>query len=154
MGVAIGFVVMAIAMGAGLHRIFALWPPAAVVLKAMAVAYMLWLAWKIVRATAPGEADATARPMTFLQACAFQWVNPKSWSMAVTATTVYVAGGGLTAIVIASVIFGLVNLPSVSLWVVAGQALRRWLTNAARLRAFNWTMAGLLIASLWPILTH
>jgi threonine/homoserine/homoserine lactone efflux protein len=154
LGVAIGFVVMAIAMGAGLHRIFAIWPPAAVVLKALAVAYMLWLAWKIAHAAAPGDAGATARPMTFLQACAFQWVNPKAWSMAVTATTVYVADGSLTAIILASAVFGLVNLPSVSLWVVAGQALRRFLTNPARLRAFNWTMAGLLVASLWPILTH
>jgi threonine/homoserine/homoserine lactone efflux protein len=153
-GVAIGFVVMAIAMGAGLHRLFVLWPPAALVLKAAAIGYMLWLAWKIAHAAAPGEAGTAARPMTFWQAVLFQWVNPKAWSMAVTATTVYVADSGLAAIVLASVIFGMVNLPSVGLWAVAGQTMRQWLTNPARLRAFNWTMAALLVASLWPILTH
>jgi threonine/homoserine/homoserine lactone efflux protein len=153
-GVALGFVVMAIAMGAGLHRLFVLWPQAQWALKAAAVVYMLWLAWKIAHAAAPGEAQAKARPMTFWQAMAFQWVNPKAWSMAVTATTVYVADGSLQAVVLASVIFGLVNLPSVGLWAVAGQTMRRWLTNPTRLRAFNGTMAALLIASLWPILTH
>jgi threonine/homoserine/homoserine lactone efflux protein len=154
LGVAGGFVVMAIAMGAGLHRLFLVWPQAEWVLKAAALAYMLWLAWKIAHAAAPGEAGAAAHPMTFWQAVVFQWVNPKAWSMAVTATTVYVADESFASVVLASVIFGLVNLPSVGLWAVAGQSMRRWLTNPARLRAFNLTMAALLVASLWPILAH
>ena len=48
--------------------------------------------------------------------------------------------------------FGLINLPSVSLWTVLGQQMQRILTNPMRLRIFNYTMAVLLIASLYPIL--
>jgi threonine/homoserine/homoserine lactone efflux protein len=32
-----------------------------------------------------------------------------------------------------------------------GTQVARWLRSPARLRAFNWTMAGLLIASLLPV---
>jgi len=50
------------------------------------------------------------------------------------------------------VIFGAINLPTVSSWALMGREMRRFLTNPARLRAFNWTMAALLLASLYPVL--
>ena len=90
--------------------------------------------------------------MTFLQAAAFQWVNPKAWSMALTAVTVYTPDNTLPAIVLVAVVFGAINLPSVSTWTIVGQQMARFLTNTARLRTFNWTMAALLVASLYPVL--
>ena len=50
-------------------------------------------------------------------------------------------------------VFAGVNLPSVTVWAAAGQAVRRWLEGPGRLRAFNWTMAVLLVLSLWPVVT-
>lgn len=154
LGVALGFCFMAMAVGLGLAQLFDAWPPGYTVLKAVAVVYMLWLAWKIANAGAPKGAKAEGRPMTFLQAAAFQWVNPKAWAMALTALTAYSAGQGLAAVTLVAVVFAAVNLPSVSLWVFLGQGMQRVLTNPARLRAFNWVMAALLVASLWPVLTH
>jgi threonine/homoserine/homoserine lactone efflux protein len=54
--------------------------------------------------------------------------------------------------VLVALIFGAVNLPSVSVWVVMGQGLRHLLTKPQWLRAFNWTMALLLLASQWAVL--
>ncbi|RYD39201.1 MAG: LysE family translocator, partial [Sphingomonadales bacterium] len=54
----------------------------------------------------------------------------------------------LGAVLLVAVVFGLINLPSTSLWAVMGQVLRGWLSSPARLRAFNWTMAALLVGSL------
>ncbi len=96
--------------------------------------------------------DSHGKPMTFLQAAAFQWVNPKAWAMALTATTAYTPDQTLRAIVIVALVFGLVNLPSVSTWTVLGQQMARFLTNPRRLVVFNWTMAALLVASLYPVL--
>jgi len=154
LGVALGFGFMAILMGLGLAQLFDAWPPAYTVLKAVAVVYMLWLAWKIANAAAPKGAKAGGRPMTFFQAAAFQWVNPKAWAMALTALTAYSAGHGFGAVALVAAIFTAINLPTVSLWVLLGQGMQRVLTNPARLRAFNGTMAVLLVASLWPVLTH
>jgi threonine/homoserine/homoserine lactone efflux protein len=92
--------------------------------------------------------------MTFLQAAAFQWVNPKAWAMATYAVTLYAPDRSLWAVALVAVIFGAINLPSVSLWTLIGQQLRRVLTNTRRLTIFNWTMAGLLILSLAPVLWH
>lgn len=151
-GVALGFVFMAAAVGLGLVQLFDRWPPAYTMLKAASVAYLLWLAWKFAHAAPPEGRPASARPMTFLEAAAFQWVNPKAWAMALTAVTAYAPGQTVAGVLTVAVVFGAVNLPSVGSWALLGQGMRRVLSTAGRLRAFNWTMACLLVLTLWPVL--
>lgn len=153
LGISMGHALMVFLVGLGLAGVFKAWPPALLALKVASVAYMLWLAWRIAQAGAPGEGRAKAAPMTFLQAAAFQWVNPKAWAMALGAVSAYVVEPSALAYAAVAGVFALVNLPSVSVWAGAGQAMRRWLDGPGRLRAFNWTMAGLLVLSLWPVVT-
>lgn len=152
LGVSLGHGLMVFLVGVGLAQIFTHWPGLDLALKVVSVAYMLWLAWKIAHAAPPREGDAGGRPFTFLQAAAFQWVNPKAWAMALTAVTVYAGGDGWGAMGVVAAVFCATNLPSVSVWAYAGQALRQWLTTNRRLQVFNWTMALLLVLSLWPVL--
>ena len=151
LGISVGHSVMVFLVGMGLAGVFKAWPPALMVLKLASVAYMLWLAWKIAHAAAPGEGRQSARPMTFLQAAGFQWVNPKAWAMALTAVSAYVAQPSALAYATVAVAFAMVNLPSITLWTVAGQALRGWLTGPGRLAVFNGVMAVLLVLSLYPV---
>lgn len=152
LGISLGHALMVVVLGLGLARVFQATPSLGVGLKLASVAYMLWLAWKIANAAAPKEGEVRGRPFTFLQAAAFQWVNPKAWAMALTAVTVYAGGQGWLAMLTVAAVFSMVNLPSVAVWTAAGQQLRRWLTTNRRLQVFNWTMAALLVASLWPVL--
>jgi threonine/homoserine/homoserine lactone efflux protein len=152
LGISLGHALMVFLVGVGVAGIFLTYPPLGLALKVASAAYMLWLAWKIAHASAPKEGAAKGQPMTFLQAAAFQWVNPKAWAMALTATSVYLPDRSLTALALVAVVFASVNLPSVSVWTAIGQELRRILTNPTRLTVFNWTMAVLLVASLWPVL--
>lgn len=155
LGVSIGFGAMVAMLGVGLvGQAFDRWPVLGVGLKWVSLAYMLWLAARMARATAPSGGAARARPLGFAQAAAFQWVNPKAWVMAIGALSVYAAQGGAAAALMVAAVFMAVNLPSVWVWVIAGQGLRRWLANPARLRVFNLTMAGLLVASMLPVIWH
>ncbi len=149
LGISLGFGVMIVLVGLGLAQVFVRWPVAKTLLALLSVAYLLWLAWKIARAAPPEARSGEAVPLTFLQAAAFQWVNPKAWTMALTAVTLYTAGGPWAVVPVAA-IFTVVNLPSISVWLVLGVQMRRFLTSPGRLRAFNWTMAALLVASLLP----
>ncbi len=151
LGISLGHALMVFLVGLGLAGVFKAWPPALLLLKGASVAYMLWLAWKIAHAGAPGEGRAKAQPMTFLQAAAFQWVNPKAWAMALGAVAAYVTAPSPMAYAAVAGVFACVNLPSVAVWAGLGQAVRRWLEGPGRLRAFNWGMAGLLVLSLWPV---
>lgn len=152
LGVALGFVFMVLLVGAGLVQVFDAYPVSYTVLKVGSVVYLLYLAWKIANAGPAEAGEASGKPMTFLQAAAFQWVNPKAWAMALTAISAYTPDQTLMAILLVGVVFGAVNLPSVSSWTVLGQQMARVLTNPRRLTAFNWTMAVLLVASLYPVI--
>ncbi|MEO0380135.1 MAG: LysE family translocator [Pseudomonadota bacterium] len=152
LGIGIGFSVMVLLVGAGLVQVFDAYPISHQILKIGSVLYLLYLAWKIANAAPVGKGEDSGTPMSFAQAAAFQWVNPKAWSMALTAVTVYTPDTTLAAIGLVAVVFGAINLPSVSTWTLLGQQMARLLTNAARLRTFNWTMAALLVASLYPVL--
>jgi threonine/homoserine/homoserine lactone efflux protein len=75
--------------------------------------------------------------------------------MAITAVTNFAPVGGLLAgALIVAGVFAMTNLPSITVWAGLGTQLRRFLTGPGRLRMFNWTMAGLLLATLVPILLH
>ena len=152
MGVALGFVLMIVLVGLGLAELFTRYPLAHEALKWVSVAYLLFLAWKVATAQPPGEGGvAGGRPLTFLQAALFQWVNPKAWTMALTGVTVYMPPvDPWLGLVVVAALFGAVNLPCVGLWAAMGVKLRRWLDDARRLRWFNVAAALLLVASLYP----
>ncbi|SEO75931.1 Threonine/homoserine/homoserine lactone efflux protein [Salinihabitans flavidus] len=152
LGIGIGFTVMIVLVGTGLMRVFDAFPLTYNILRVVSVVYLLWLAWKIANASAPDGTARTGRPMTFVQAALFQWVNPKAWTMALTAITLYAPERSLAAVVLVAAVFGAINLPSVSVWTVMGQQMRRLLHSPARLTVFNWLMALLLLGSLYPVL--
>ena len=151
-GIMIGHAAMVVILGLGLAGILAAMPEVFAALKYACLAYLLWLAWRIANAAPPKGAEATGRPLTFLEAALFQWVNPKAWAVALTAVTAYAPGEGLAAVFVTALVFMSVSLPSVSLWAGLGTGIRRWLDAPGRLRAFNWTMAALLILSTVPVL--
>ncbi|AWI84780.1 hypothetical protein CEW88_13360 [Alloyangia pacifica] len=152
LGVALGFPAMVLLVGLGAMQVFEAFPLVRSALTVLSVLYMLWLAWKIAHAAAPGEAQAGARPMGFLQAAAFQWVNPKAWSMALGAITLYAVSRDLPAVLLVAGTYVAMGAISTTTWTVLGGSLRRVLKSPARLRLFNWSMAALLIASMLPVL--
>jgi len=154
-GVGLGFMAMIVLVGLGLARLLDAFPVLYLALKTASVLYLLYLAWKIANA-APLASDAptaNGKPFTFLQAAAFQWVNPKAWAMTLTALGAFAqASNAVVSVLIVALVFGAVNLPSISLWTLAGAQMRRFLSSPARLRAFNITAALLLAATVVPIM--
>lgn len=152
-GISIGFTFMMLATGLGLHTVIVQAPVLQTVLKYGGAVYLVWLAWQLANA-APMSADqaGTSRPMTFLGAAAFQWVNPKAWVMGVGALTTYLPHSfGMADVMGIAVFFGLVTAPCVAVWAGFGLAMRRVLQNPRTVRIFNVAMALLLVASLYPI---
>ena len=101
-----------------------------------------------------GDGDRPARPMTFIQAALFQWVNGKAWYIAGGAISTYTTVGGnmMNEIGIIAAIFIVVCYGALSIWALFGLAIGRLLTSTRARTAFNWTMAGLLVVSLVPLL--
>jgi threonine/homoserine/homoserine lactone efflux protein len=152
-GICIGFPLMVFATGLGLYAVFTGFPLLHTLLKYGGALYILWLAWKLANASPmSGDIPQASRPMTFLQAAAFQWVNPKAWVMALSALTAFLPPRhSLLDTAIVAVTFGIVSVPCVGLWNLFGLGMRRYLTQPHTVRRFNISMALLLVASIYPV---
>ncbi|ATP28493.1 LysE family translocator [Chromobacterium violaceum] len=114
--------------------------------------YLLWLSWQIARSGQP-EAREQARPLGFIGAALFQWLNPKAWVMVLNASILFMPageGGRWLAALLLALVFAVVNLPCISVWAWGGEKLRRWLSAPRALLLYNLTMGALMaVTALW-----
>lgn len=155
LGVTIGFPVMIFLIGMGIGGTLEAHPLLHQTMKFVAFAYMLYLAWKIARAGRPDpEGGREGRPMTFIGAALFQWVNPKAWIMAVGALALFVSPveAALPAVIGIALVFAATALPSTVVWCLFGTAISRHLDSDRRVAIFNGAMALILVVSMIPTL--
>lgn len=150
-GIMFGHAAMVVILGLGLAGLLQSRPEILVPLKYACLAYLFWLAWMIANAAPPGGEETTGRPLTFIEAALFQWVNPKAWAVALSAVTAYSLGTGVLSVLVTACVFIGVSLPSVSIWTGLGTTIRSWLEGPGRLRSFNISMAVLLVLSTLPV---
>ncbi len=147
MGVAVGFPIMLILVALGLERMLEAFPFIVEILSWGGCAMMAWFAWRIATADA-ASSSARGSPLTFLEAIAFQWVNPKAWALAIYITAGYAIGeSALSNTLLAAGVFLLSGLASSHTWAVFGAGIGKALNHGWRLRAFNVVMALLLLVS-------
>ncbi|MEX2650649.1 MAG: LysE family translocator [Alphaproteobacteria bacterium] len=154
LGISVGFPAMLIAVALGAGAVLTRYPVVHDVMRWLGAAYLVWLAWRI--ATARPAAESTDRPrhrdrpLGFMEAALFQWVNPKAWVIALAGIATY-TGSGETAFgraLVLAVVFFVTCVPSTALWTGVGVGAARLLRTERGLRAFNLALAALLVASL------
>lgn len=152
-GVVIGFAVLVASCAAGLGLVFAALPSLHVVLKIAGALYMLWLAYKVATAHQSEADDAPPpKPLTFWQAAAFQWINPKGLVAALSGVAIYIRPGHeVRDFSVMLTVFTVVTFLSAVTWTAFGVGLRSLLHNPAHARIFNIAMAILLVASIVPM---
>lgn len=155
LGITFGFKLLLLGVGLGLGALLTAFPELHLVLKIAGGAYLLYLAWRIGMSRGLSAAGVgTARPLTFLESAAFQWINPKAWVVAMTTMAVYTSPEApFLSVTLISIAFAAVNFPAVSSWAGFGVVLRGFLADPMRLKWFNIAMGLLLAATLWPMLS-
>ncbi|MGF1625098.1 MAG: LysE family translocator [Alphaproteobacteria bacterium] len=146
-GVSAGFCLMLGLVVTGLGSVILANPEILDAIRWLGAAFLLWLAWKVATAHRV-DPDREARPVGFLGAAAFQWVNPKAWLIATSAAATYLeadAGSALAQSAAFGGIFFLAAVPCCLAWLAFGAALQRLLHTPRRLRLFNIAM-GLTLA--------
>ena len=120
LGISSGFCVLLLSVGLGLGFLFTAFPPLQVALKIFGSLYILYLALKIAASRSLSKQDAPtgsqpSKPMTFIEAALFQWVNPKAWVMAISSMSLYTAPAQpYRSMFAVAIIFSLINWPSCS----------------------------------------
>ena len=155
MGVALGFPAMLFVVALGLGEIFKHSVLLQEIMRYGGAALLLWVAWRIATAKAPGSPGSRSKPFTFLQACAFQWVNPKAWAMCIGVVGQFITGENVVLeAATATFVAALSGLTSANGWALFGSALQRWLNTPGRLKAFNLTMAAMVVLGVYWLLTR
>ena len=152
-GICFGFPTMIVAIGLGISSLFEKYPSLHIILKVAGAAYLTYLAYRIATAPVSKFYSGKGKPFSFIQAAAFQWINPKAWVLAIGATVTYTVLDENYVLQVFSIalIFLLFGSPCVMLWLWFGATLRTVLQEPATMRAMNISMAVLLMASLIPI---
>jgi threonine/homoserine/homoserine lactone efflux protein len=142
-GISFGCAVQLLAVCAGLGAIFSRWPELQTALRWIGAAYLLYLGVRMLGGSGPSGASANNRPVTFLEAAIFQFLNPKAWIMTITAATLFLPHdlGVLAAGVYMLAIMVVMNLPCIAVWALFGSSLRRFLERPASRMGFNAAMA-------------
>jgi threonine/homoserine/homoserine lactone efflux protein len=151
LGISFGCIVMVLLLGIGLAGVIARAPWLYTLLHILSTGYLLYLSWRIATSVGVGSTSARSRPLTVLEAAAFQWVNPKAWAMSLGIATSFARPDHLYVDVpLAAIVLALSGFPCIMLWAGGGTVVRQLLTRPGALRAFNIGMAVLLVASLVP----
>ncbi len=155
-GICLGFPAMVLAVGMGIAGLFETYPFLHIALKLIGALYLSYLAWRIATAPVGKLQRGEGKPFTFIQAAAFQWVNPKAWVLAVGATVTYTIIGDsyFLQVILIALIFLVFGAPCIMLWLWFGASLQSILQKPAYVRIFNVSMAILLMASLIPVLAE
>ena len=145
---------MLVLVGLGFGTLFELYPLLHEIIKAIGVIYLLYLSWKIGTTRQRKTESTDTKPMTFLQAAAFQWVNPKAWVMGSSALAAFTSldANFFVQVLIVSATFMVITIPSAGIWLVFGAGLQHVMKDPNHFRIFNISMAVLLVASILPVI--
>ena len=156
MGVVIGYPLMFILTGIGLSAIFERYPLINEVIRAFSIIYLFYLAYRIANANPMDKTSSRSksnRPLYFIEALLFQWVNPKTWMIATTLISSYLnisMNFYIQVFIIAMVMF-VTSCLITATWVLFGKVLQRILTQKKHVKIFNIIMATLLVISILPV---
>lgn len=154
-GIILGNATQIVLIAAGLGILFQQWPVLHMVLKLVGGAYLIWLAWKILRSPAQAVADDDDRePVGFVQMALFQYLNPKAWVMTLSMVSAFSVTGEAywqSIGLIMLVTFIVMNLTQ-NAWAGFGSAIGRLLTSDQIRVRFNMIMATLTALSVYFVL--
>lgn len=149
-----GWTLMMVMCGLGLAALVLAAPPLRLAVKFGGIAYLVWLAWKLARASRLGEADPAQLQVGFWQGVGLQFLNIKAWMLALALAAGWVTSAGalpapnpgerLAIVCAVMVVFA---LSSNLAYALVGSMLRGWLAQGRRLLVFNRVMAAVLLAT-------
>lgn len=154
LGVNVGFPVMVICVGLGIMTLFKQWPILHQLIQIIGIIYLSYLAFKIATMPVNSKLEKDKKPLSFLQAAFFQWVNPKAWVMSVSAVVAFSLANtnALESVLIIASFYFVFGLPCSFAWLFVGKWLQNILIHKVYVKRFNVSMAAVLLCSLIPML--
>ncbi len=153
-GATVGFTVLLLFIGLGLHELLAHFPNLIALVKWAGVGFLLYMAYKLAIDDGRLGADRSVRGPSYGHGAAMQWLNPKAWLASLAGMGAYAADGNGQLVWQFAVVYFVICYGSIASWAYAGTFLRKYLQDPRRVRIFNRVMAALLAASALYLLVE
>ncbi|MBA1231725.1 LysE family translocator [Pseudomonas viridiflava] len=144
LGATLGFTLLLVLIGFGLHETLRQWPFMTRVIQWAGVAFLLYMALRLALDDGQLSVAQQARPSSMLNGAIMQWLNPKAWLASIAGMGVFVANGEALLIGQFAAIYFVVCYASLGCWAYAGSFLSHHLRSASGIRMFNRLMALML----------
>jgi threonine/homoserine/homoserine lactone efflux protein len=154
LAVPIGWTLLLALCAAGLGALVVAVPALRWVIKALGIAYLLWLAFKLSGSATMGQAGSAGVRVGFGQGVMLQFLNIKAWLLALTLVAGWIAGhaDALHRFAIVAPVMLFYAFASNFTYALVGALLRGWLAEGRRLLWFNRAMAAVLVlTALWMV---
>ena len=146
-GATVGFTVLLVLIGLGLHELLIRLPFLTAAIRLAGVAFLLFMAWKLACDDGRLSAEAQEKGPSLWYGAAMQWLNPKAWLACVAGMGAFAASGEAVLVWQFAAVYFVICYLSIACWAYAGTFLRHYLSDPKWMRLFNRTMALLLAAS-------
>lgn len=149
LGTALAMGMLIVGVASGIGALIDAVPGIETGLKVIGSAYLLYIAFLVLRGGGVGRA-VVAEPPTLWQGFAFQWVNPKAWVFVLAVVGTFVPADVHRVVGVAIVTAAIVVLAAVSsaIWAVGGAALGRLVEDDRRRGVVAVVLALLIVASV------
>ena len=154
-GIPLGHFIQITLVCYGLGNVFIKFPQIQFYMKFLCFVYLLYLSWKMLGSISAIKKE-TGRPLKFYEASLFQFINPKAWTVAITAVSGFFPTDEnfFVATMFLAVTAPFVCIPSISLWALFGNSLRVFVSNTKTKKIIEYILAILLILTGVFILTN
>ena len=145
-GITFGHVIQITLVCFGLGNLFQKYPLVQNYLKWLCFFYLLYLGWKIIGSFSEHKKES-GRPLKLYEAALFQFMNPKAWVVALTASTAFfpVNENFYLATIFVALTAPFVCFPSICLWALFGSSIKILIKNAKIKKAVEYFLAVLLV---------
>ncbi len=160
LGIQLGCVCLLLLCYLGIGAMLVALPAAFTLLRWACFAYLLWLAWAILRdghaprAAEPGAPRSVGRPMQWHESTLFQLINPKAWMMAITITSAFYGASAPRGadVAVAAVAWVAVGTPSMLVWTVWGASIDKVLRRQRERQVYAWVMSlAVAVTAVWML---
>ena len=152
-GIPSGHIVQIGLVSLGLGNLFLQFPDLQFYMKILCFFYLLYLSWTIIGSFSLIKKES-GRPLKLYEAAAFQFINPKAWTIAITVVSAFFPAeeNFLIATSFLTITAALVCFPSICVWAVFGNSLRLFIKDVKIKKIIEYILAILLVLTAFVIL--
>jgi len=141
-----GFTSLLLFVGLGFSQVISSYPDFLIYVTCAGSLFIIYMGYVIATANPELAIEKQNKP-TFLQGFLLQWLNPKAWIACIAGASLFSVPNSSKEFLLFVSIYFVVCYLSLFSWSVLGEKSSKFLNSRLKLRLFNFSMGGALIAS-------